>query len=293
MRAERPAISARAISAAAPRPTTAGSASAPARLPPSSIPPSISGCRRAPGRTTSAPAQGGAPRAGPPTTRASASIASMSTGTSPAVSPASTATRASGRAARAAAARAGTSWSVPMSGWPWTRATRAVSSRIAAARSPGATRPSPSTADQIEARPRPPGRAAGGQRRRVLDGARDDVPAERAVAGQEALHREVARLDGSGGEDHPLLVGPHQLGHLAARPLQGLGGPAAPLVEARRAAERVVQERRHGLAHPPVEGRGGRVVEVGAARHRPSARRWASSDGSPAWRIAFWAAATS
>ena len=271
-----------------------GRSSAPARLPPSWSPPSIRGWSRAPGRTTSAPVQAGPPIDPPPSTRASAPSVPASRGTSPAVSPASTTIRASCRAARTAAMSAGRSCSVPMSGCPWTIATRAVSSPAAAPAPAGSTRPCPSTGDQVE-----PARvahrvAAGGERGGVLDRRRRDAAPERPVARGEPGDREVARLGGAGGEDHLVRLGPDQGRDLLAGALERLGGPAAPLVQARRAAEVVVEEREHRRAHARVERRGGGVVEVrGAGAHRPSARRRASSDGRPASRIAFWAAATS
>ena len=293
MRAPRAVISARASSAAAPSAAIAGSASGPARLPPSSMPPSISGCSRAPGRTTSAPAHAGAPRAGPPTTSASASIAAMSTGSRPAVSPASTAIRAPGAAPPR---RGGEGGDVLQRPDVRLAVHQRHQRRVVAQAGRQVARADPTLAvdgHQLELGLVAGRRAAGRQGGGVLHRARHEVAPRSPVPAQQPLHGEVARLDGAGGEDHVLLVGAHQLGQLAAGPLQRLGRPAPPVVEARRAAELLGHERQHRLAHARVERRGRRVIQVGRHPQRPSASRWASSEGRPASRIAFCAAATS
>ncbi len=163
MRCARASISRRAMRAASPSPTMPGTFSAPARLPRSCIPPSISGRRRAPSRTMRAPTQGGAPQGQPPMVRASTSRRARRW--------------AAGRPSRGVdvdahigprPARGGDQRTHVLHGadlaLPWCTLTRAVSAPTARSMSAASMRPSASTPTTVSG---PPSRATERQAARV------------------------------------------------------------------------------------------------------------------------------
>ena len=211
----------------------------------------------------------------------------------PAVSPASTAIRRLGPAPRAAAARARDVLQRPDVRLPVDQRRPARCRRAGgAARRAGSTRPSPSTGTRSRAAPSRAARAAGRQGGRVLHRARHHVAAR--ARGCPRSSPVTARLRASVAPEVKIThsgVGAHQRGHLARGPARAPRPARRPrswrldgLPNAPRPGTAASPRARAGRAARRPRGRGRRP-----AAHRPSASRWASSEGRPASRIAFWA----
>jgi hypothetical protein len=94
----------------------------------------------------------------------------------------------------------------------------------------------------------------------MFDGAGDDAAV--AIALHDAADRHVAGFGAAAGEDDLVRLRADQRRDMAARGVDGVFGAAAQRVTGRRVAERVAQERQHGVEHIRRDRRGGVVIEI-------------------------------
>ncbi len=101
----------------------------------------------------------------------------------------------------------------------------------------------------------------------MLDGARDEVPASGDLEGLgDAADGKIVGL-GSAAREHDLGdLGLQQVGHRRPRVVEDALGPLTEMMDARRVAELLAENARHGLEDGGVDRRRGVVVEVDAHR---------------------------
>src|SRR5690606_28956531 len=112
----------------------------------------------------------------------------------------------------------------------------------------------------------------------------DDVVLPPAVGLARAHQRERACLGGPARERDRGRLGADERRHALARLLDGLVGRPPEGVVARRVAEVLAEERRHGLDDGGVAGGRGVVIEVDRSAHRSRGRtmRRGEGGGTPA-----------